>query len=453
MAQGRTAPQALAGGPERQPALGRMVRALRYRNYRLFFGGQLVSLIGTWLQQVALSWLVYRLTGSALLLGVVGFAGQIPAFLLSPLAGVMVDRWPRHRVLLITQTLMMLQAGVLAALVLLGQIEIWMLLALAAFQGIVNAFDMPARQAFVVQIVEDRADLPNAIALNSSMFNGARLVGPAMAGILVAAVGEGWCFLLNSVSYLAVLIALLMIRVAPQALAPGRPNIFASVREGSGYAFGFPPIRALLLLIAVISLVGMPYTVLMPVFATEVLGGNATTLGWLMAASGSGALASALYLASRHTVLGLGRIIILGVLLFGGGLVAFSFSRELWLSLLLMVVSGGGMMLQMASGNTVLQTIVEEDKRGRVMSLYSMAFMGMAPFGSLLAGWLSSRIGAPTTLAICGGLAALAGLVFGRMLPALREHVRPIYVRAGILPETAAGVQIATELTRPPETR
>lgn len=453
MAEGKTVPRLYPGDPARQGTLGRMVRALRYRNYRLFFGGQLVSLVGTWLQQVALSWLVYRLTGSALLLGVVGFAGQLPAFLLSPLAGVMVDRWSRHRVLLITQTLMMLQAGVLAALVLLGQIEIWMLLGLAAFQGFVNAFDMPARQAFVVQIVEDRADLPNAIALNSSMFNGARLVGPAMAGILVAAVGEGWCFLLNSVSYLAVLTALLMIQVPPQAPFAGRPNVLASLREGSGYAFGFPPIRALLLLIAVISLVGMPYTVLMPVFATEVLDGDATTLGWLMAVSGTGALVSALYLASRHTVLGLGRMIVLGVLLFGGGLAAFSASRELWLSLVLMVVSGGGMMLQMASGNTVLQTIVEEDKRGRVMSLYSMAFMGMAPFGSLLAGWVSSRIGAPTTLAICGGLAILAGLVFARMLPALREHVRPLYIRAGILPESAAGVQLATELTRPPETR
>lgn len=443
MAGGRALNRGVAGTqPSSQPAMARMVRALRYRNYRLFFGGQLLSLIGTWLQQVALSWLVFRLTGSALLLGVVGFSGQIPSFLLSPFAGVLIDRWNRRRVLLLTQTLAMLQAVLLGLLVLFGHVEVWHVMVLAALLGIVNSFDLPARQTFVAEIVEDRADLPNAIALNSSMFNGARLVGPAVAGLLVASVGEGWCFLLNGASYLFVLAALVMIRVETRAAATAPPhlNMMESLREGAAYAWGFPPIRALLLLLGTISLVGMPYTVLMPVFATGVLKGNATTLGLLMAASGSGALAGALYLASRHTVLGLGRVIVLGVLAFGLGLIAFSTSRTLWLSMLVMVFTGAGMMLQMAASNTVLQTIVSEDKRGRVMSLYTMAFMGTAPFGSLLAGAVSARIGAPTTLAICGGCAIVAGLLFARVLPALREHVRPIYVEAGILskePKTA----------------
>lgn len=454
MAGGSALNRGVARAQGNAPAgMSRMVRALRYRNYRLFFGGQLLSLIGTWLQQVALSWLVFRLTGSALLLGVVGFSGQIPSFLLAPFAGVLIDRWNRRRVLLITQTLAMIQAVLLGLLVLFGHIEDWHIMVMAALLGIVNSFDLPARQTFVAEIVEDRADLPNAIALNSSMFNGARLVGPAVAGLMVATVGEAWCFLLNGASYLFVLAALALTRVESPTAAPSHQNVLESLREGAGYAWGFTPIRALLLLLGTISLVGMPYTVLMPVFATRILGGNATTQGLLMAASGLGALGSALYLASRHTVVGLGRVIVLGVLLFGGGLVAFSASRSLWFSLPVMVVTGAGMMLQMAASNTVLQTIVSEDKRGRVMSLYTMAFMGTAPFGSLLAGSVSAQIGAPLTLGICGTLAIAAGLLFARVLPALRELVRPLYVEAGILPAAAAGVHNATQLTRFPETR
>jgi MFS family permease len=434
-----------------EPFLNRVSRALRYRNYRLFFAGQGISLIGTWLQQIALSWLVYRLTHSALWLGMVGFATQIPSFLLAPIAGVLVDRWNRHRVLVLTQTLAMVQAGVLGALVLAGHIAIWHVLVLGAFVGVVNAFDMPTRQAFVVELIEDRQDLPNAIALNSSMVNGARLVGPAVAGVLLASVGEGWCFLLNSASYIAVIFALLSMSVQPRATGRPRQDVMAGLREGAAYVFRSEPIRALILLLALVSLVAMPYSILMPAYATQVLHGNERTLGALMAASGTGALAGALYLAARRSILGLGRVIVAGVLLFGAGLVALGLSRNAWLSLGLMLVTGAGMMVQMAASNTILQTIVEEGKRGRMMSLYTMAFMGMAPFGSLMAGALSSRIGVATTLMLGGACAAVAGVGFARQLPRLRERVRPIYARAGILPELTAGVQTATELTRPPE--
>jgi MFS family permease len=434
-----------------EPFRSRISRALRYRNYRLFFAGQGISLIGTWLQQIALSWLVYRLTHSALWLGMVGFATQIPSFLLSPIAGVLVDRWNRHRVLVLTQTLAMVQAGILGALVLAGHIAIWHVLVLGAFVGVVNAFDMPTRQAFVVELIEDRQDLPNAIALNSSMVNGARLVGPAVAGVLLASVGEGWCFLLNSASYIAVILALLSMRVPPRATERHRQHVMAGLREGAAYVFRSEPIRALILLLGLVSLVAMPYSILMPAYATQVLHGNERTLGALMAASGMGALAGALYLAARRSILGLGRVIVAGVMLFGAGLVALGLSRNAWLSLGLMLVTGAGMMVQMAASNTILQTIVEEGKRGRVMSLYTMAFMGMAPFGSLMAGALSSRIGVATTLMLGGACAAVAGVGFARQLPRLRERVRPIYARAGIIPEITAGVQTATELTRPPE--
>jgi MFS family permease len=433
------------------PFLHRLSRALRYRNYRLFFAGQGISLIGTWLQQIALSWLVYQLTHSAFWLGMVGFATQIPSFLLSPIAGVLADRWNRHRVLILTQILAMVQAGVLGALVLTGHIAIWHILLMGAFLGVVNAFDMPARQAFVVQLVEDRQDLPNAIALNSSMVNGARLVGPAVAGVLLASVGAGWCFLLNSASYVAVIAALLAMRVAPQGVDRHHQAVLSALQEGAAYAFGSEPIRALILLLGIISLVGMPYSVMMPAYVTQVLHGSERTMGALMAASGAGALTGALYLAARRSILGLGRVIVAGVLLFGGGLVALGLSRSAWVSLPLMLVTGAGMMVQMAASNTILQTIVDESKRGRVMSLYTMAFMGMAPFGSLLAGALSSRIGVSTTLALCGACAAAAGVAFASQLPRLRERVRPIYARAGIIPEMATGVQSATELTRPPE--
>jgi MFS family permease len=429
-----------------------MVRALAHRNYRLFFSGQGVSMIGTWMTRVATSWLVYRLTGSAFLLGAVGFAGQIPSFLLAPIAGVLVDRWDRHRLLVWTQVLAMLQSLALAALTLGGVIEIWHVLALSVFQGLINAFDMPARQAFVSEMVDRREDLPNAIALNSSLVNGARLVGPTVAGVVIAAVGEGWCFVIDGASYLAVIASLLLMRVAARARAPHRgANVLAQLREGWAYVSGFAPIRNILLLLALVSLVGMPYTVLMPVFADEVLHGGPSTLGLLMAASGVGALSGATFLAARRSVLGLGKYIPLMAAAFGAGLVGFSFSRALWLSLALMVVTGLGFMVQMAASNTLLQTIVDEDKRGRVMSFYTMAFMGTAPFGSLLAGAVAERIGAPHTLMFGGVGCVLGALWFATSLPQLKREVRPIYARIGILPAVARAVNESAELSFPPE--
>lgn len=430
-----------------------MLRALNHRNYQLFFSGQSISLIGTWMTRIATSWLVYRLTNSALLLGVVGFAGQIPSFLLAPFAGVLVDRWNRHRLLVATQVLAMLQSLALAILALTGAINIWHVIALSIFQGVVNAFDMPARQAFVVEMIERREDLANAIALNSSMVNAARLLGPSIGGVIIAAVGEGWCFMIDAVSYVAVIASLLAMKITPRMTAPIREaNVLQQLREGWKYVAGFAPIRDVLLLLALVSLVGMPYTVLMPVFANEILHGGPNTLGLLMAASGVGALIGAFVLAARKSVLGLGKYIPLTAAAFGVGLIAFSFSRVLWLSLLLMIVTGFGFMIQMAASNTVLQTIVEEDKRGRVMSFYTMAFMGTAPFGSLLAGSVAARIGAPHTLLFGGAGCILGALWFATSLPALRRDVRPIYVKIGILPEMAAGIHQTSELSVPPET-
>jgi MFS family permease len=425
--------------------LGFMLRALRYRNYRLFFGGQSVSLIGTWMTRIATSWLVYRLTHSALLLGVVSFAGQIPTFLLVPFAGVWVDRWNRHRVLVVTQILAMLQSFGLAALALSGKITVWDVLWLSLFQGLINAFDMPARQAFVVQMVEERADLSNAIALNSSMVNMARLIGPSIAGVIIAGVGEGYCFLIDGISYLAVIASLLLMRVANLRRERSGKNTLAELKEGWQYVSRFAPIRSILLLLALISLMGMPYTVLMPIFAAAILGGGAHTLGFLMGAVGVGALLGAFRLAARRSVLGLGKLTAISAALFGGGLVAFSRSHWLWLSLVLMFVVGLGMMQQMASSNTILQTIVEEDKRGRVMSYYAMAFTGMAPFGSLLAGTVADRIGAPNTLLITGACCIAGSLWFARELPGIRSLVRPIYMQLGIIPEMATGIQQASQ--------
>jgi MFS family permease len=429
-----------------------MLRALKYRNYRLFFGGQVVSLIGTWITMTATSWLVYRLTGSALLLGVVGFAGQFPAFVAGPFAGIFVDRWNRHRLLVVTQTISMLQSFALATLVFSNRITLSAIIALSVVQGLVNAFDMPGRQAFLLTMVENRADLGNAIALNSSMVNLARLLGPSIAGAVIAATNEGWCFLIDGVSYLAVIVALLRMQIAARAEAPiERPHALQQFREGFSYAFGFKPIRSIILLLALISLVGVPYSILMPVFATAVFGGGPHTLGLLMTSSGCGALLGALWLAQRRTVIGLGRVIPSASALFGAGLILFSFTPVLWLALPCLTVAGFGFMVQMASSNTVIQTIVDDEKRGRVMSFYMMAFLGTAPFGSLIAGWLSQRIGAPNTLRI-GGLCCIGGAIwFASALPSIRKAVRPIYVRLGILPEVASGIANAAELTVPPE--
>jgi MFS family permease len=444
-----------AAPPTAPPAggLGFMVRALHHRNYRLFFSGQSVSLIGTWMTRIATSWLVYRLTGSALLLGLVGFAGQIPSFLLAPFAGVFIDRWDRHRLLVVTQVLAMLQSAALAALTLAGMINIWHVLVLSLFQGVINAFDMPARQSFVVEMVEKREDLPNAIALNSSMVNAARLLGPSIGGVIIAAVGEGWCFTLDAISYLAVIASLLLMRLAPRpAQAARQTRLLQELRDGWSYVAGSAPIRSILLLLALVSLVGMPYTVLMPIFASTVLHGGPHTLGFMMAATGVGALLGALFLANRRTVLGLGRVVPFMSALFGAGLIGFSLSSHLWLSLVLLLVTGIGFMVQMSASNTLLQTLVADDKRGRVMSFYTMSIMGVTPFGSLLAGGLAHRIGAPHTLLFGGIGCILAAAWFASLLPRLRERVRPIYIEKGILPAMAAeGINAATQLTVPPE--
>jgi MFS family permease len=428
-----------------------LMRALQSRNYRLFFGGQTLSLIGTWMQQVAMSWLVYRLTGSALLLGVVGFAGQVPSFLLAPVAGVLADRWNKHRVLLWTQSLSMLQAAILTALVFAGLVQVWHIIALSLVLGTVNAFDIPARQSFLIEMIEKREDLGNAIALNSSMVNGTRLIGPSLAGITIAAFGEGVCFLLNAASFLAVIAALAAMRVKAKAVQAAKASVLHELREGLTYAYKFPPIRSILLLLALVSLMGVPYTVLLPVFARDILHGGAHTFGFLMASAGLGAFVSAILLATRKSVVGLGRIIPLAAGLFGIAVAAFSLSRSLWLSLLLLFIAGLGMMAQIASSNTILQTVVDDDKRGRVMSLFTMSFMGMAPFGSLLAGALAGRIGVTATMFLGGSLCLVGSLVFARNLRSLREHIIPIYLQKGIISEVAAGIQTATELGVPPE--
>lgn len=421
------------------------IRALRHRNFRLFTAGQSVSLLGTWMQQVAVGWLVYRLTQSPLLLGLVSFAGLAPGFVIAPFAGVLADRYRKQRIIIATQFAMMCQALILAALVLTGHVTVGWILLLMTVMGIATGFDIPARQAFLVDMVGDRADLANAIALNSSIFNGARLVGPALAGFAIAAVGEGWVILLNGLSYMAVLSSLFAMRITAPTTAPQTGPVFRRLAEGFRYAFGFDPIRALLGLVATVSLLGVPFSVLLPVVATEVLGGGPRTLGVLMAAMGFGALVGALRLASRSTVLGLGRVIAGAATLFGVSLILLAFASSVYVAVPLLACAGFGMMTQMASSNTVLQTVVDDDKRGRVMSFYTMAFMGTAPFGSLLLGAVADRFGTPTAIAGGGVACVLAAALFSRRLPVLRQMVRPIYVGRGILPEVALGIQAATQ--------
>ena len=425
-------PPAAAPPPTPQPRFG-VFRALKHRNYRLFFAGQTVSLIGTWITRVATAWLVYRLTGSVLLLGVVGFCSQIPTLILTPFSGVLVDRWNRHRILVVTQVLSMLQSFALAILAFADIITVRDVLLLQLAQGIINAFDTPARQAFVVEMVTDRNDLPNAIALNSSMVNASRVIGPSIGGIIIAAASEAWCYLLDGVSYIGVIASLLAMRVAPRAL-PVTSSLLDELRTGFRYVTGFPPVRSALLLLALVSTMGMPYSVLMPAVARNTLGGDSHTLGFLMTASGLGALGGALYLASRRTVIGLGRVIATAACVFGVGLVMFGLSKSTVLSLLVLTVVGGGMMVTMASTNTILQTIVEERLRGRVMAFYTMAFLGTTPIGSLIAGMVADRIG-PTNTIIVGGVACIAGgLWFAARLPHFRSYVRPIYIERGIIP-------------------
>jgi MFS family permease len=428
------------------------LRALESRNYRLFFGGQGISLIGTWMQSVAVGWLlVHRLSASASTLGWVAFSGQIPTLFLGPIAGVISERFSRRRILIITQSLALVQAFALATLVLKGAITIWQVVILTILLGIVTAFDAPTRQAFVVELTERREDMSNAIALNSSMFNGARLVGPSIAGPVVRAFGEGVCFLLNGVSYIAVIASLVAMRIPRRHVEVQTASPLQGLKEGFRYTFGFMPIRAMLTLVALTSFAGMPYMVLMPIFAKHVFHGNAQTLGFLLASAGAGALLGAIYLASRKTVVGLGPWIVAGSMLFGAALIAFSLSRVLWLSSAVLLFGGFGMMVQMASCNTVLQTIIDEHMRGRVMSFYTMSFLGTMPFGSLLAGKLGDRIGPAHTVLLGGVVCLLSAAMFLRQLPTFRATIKPIYVKLGILPDMAAGVESASELISRPE--
>ncbi len=423
-----------------------MFRALKHKNYRLFVSGQSLSLIGTWIQQVAMTWLVYRLTNSAFMLGIVGFSGQLPLFIIAPLAGVFADRWDRHKMLLYTQSLALVQALVLSALVFTEVVHIWQLIVLAVLLGTINAFDMPIRQAFVSDMINDKKeDLGNAIALNSSMVNAARLVGPSIAGILIATVGEGWCFLINSLSYVAVVVSLLKMDVKFISKRKKESKIVQELKEGFSYTFGFPPIMYLILLLAIVSLMSNSLTLLSPVFAKDYLHGNASTFGFLMAGYGSGALIGAVYLLNKENVLGLGKLIAYAVILLSLSMFGMAFSRIFILSVVLMLTAGTGMMLHIASVNTLLQTISEESKRGRVMSFYAMAFRGMSPFGSLIGGSLGGWIGAPLTLIIGAAASLSSALFYLSKLPFIRPLVKPIYESLGILPQLAKGVQEATD--------
>jgi MFS family permease len=426
-------PMAPLPAPENRSRFHDLVRSLRHRNFQLFFSGQLISLIGTWMQNIAQAWLVYRLTGSSLLLGIVGFAGQIPIFLFAPIGGLAADRWNRHHVVIGTQVASMILAFILAALTLFHVVQVWEILVLAALLGVVNAFDVPARQSFLIEMVV-REDLMNAIALNSSMFNGARVIGPAIAGILVARIGEGWCFFANAVSYIAVIIGLLMMKLGPLRTASKDSSPFEHIAEGFRFVQRTKPILALVLLIGLVSLVAVPYSVLMPIFADRVLHSGAHGLGILMGATGIGALLGALTLAIRRGVQGLGRVVGLSAGGFGVSLILFAFSRSLWLSVALLVPVGYGVMLQMSSSNTLIQAMVPDELRGRAMAMYTMMFMGMAPVGSLFAGALADKIGAPWTVAI-GGLGAIAGAAgFLRRLPSLRFEAQQLIVAQGLSP-------------------
>jgi MFS family permease len=409
-------------------------RALRHRNFKLYFYGQTISVIGTWMTRVATGWLVYRLTHSALLLGIVGFAGQILSFALAPIAGAWIERLDRRKLLVWTQAVATIQSLAMAALTLAHVITIHEIIALSALQGLINAFDIPGRQSFLVQMVDDRADLGNAIAINSSMANGARLIGPAIAGVLIGAFGEGWCFLIDGVSYFAVIASLLLMRIEPFHIHRAAISMLEQMREGWHYVSTFAPIRTILLLFALTSLMGWPYAVLLPIFAGEVLHGGPHTLAWLTTASGAGALTSALSLAFRKSVIGLTRMIQIAAAVFGGALILFGLSHTLWWSLLLMVFVGFGMMQGASASNTVIQTLVAEDKRARVMSYYTMAFVGMVPFGSLLAGTLAHWMGAPHTVMVTGTFCVAGSIWFTLELPKIRAVMRPIYQQMGILP-------------------
>ncbi|MGB9069535.1 MAG: MFS transporter [Candidatus Acidiferrales bacterium] len=427
----------------RQSKFQDTIRSLKHRNFQFFFSGQIISLVGTWMDMVAEAWLVYRLTGSSLLLGTVTFAGQLPVLLISPFAGLVADRLNRRKIVITTQFASMIIAGILAGLTLSKHVTVEQVIILAALMGVVNAFDIPARQSFLVEMV-GREDLMNAIALNSSMFNAARIIGPSIAGILVASFGEGWCFFANSVSYIAVIAGLLLMKVPPRPRAAESVSPFEHIAEGFRFVRHAGPIRALLLLVGLVSLVAMPYAVLMPVFAAKILHGNARTLGILMTSAGLGALIGALMLASRRGVKGLSRIVSIACAAFGLTLILFSFSHWWILSALLLIPVGFSVMTQMGSTNTLIQSMVPDRLRGRTMAVYSMMFLGVAPFGALLSGWSADRIGAPHTLAIGGVIAILGAIAFARHLPKIRIEARQLLDAASV--EAAQASEAVEEL-------
>jgi len=402
-----------------------ILRALRYRNYRLFFSGQLISLVGTWMQNLAMGWLVYRMTNSAFALGVIGFSSQISAFFVTPFAGVWADYANRRKLIILAQALAMVQALALAALVLTRTVQVWHIIVLSVFLGVVNSFDMPVRQSFTVDMIEDKDDLGNAIALNSMVFNSARFIGPMLAGAVVAVWGEGICFLFNGISYIAVIAALAMMRIPRAAPKARHTGVLESMKEGFVYTFSQGPIRSIMLLMALVSLVVFPYAVLMPVFAKDVLRGNSATLGMLMGAIGIGALAGALYMASRRGIADIGKQIAAATLVMGSGIILLSMVRSVWLSLIVLLFVGFGMMVHMSSSNTFLQTIVEDSKRGRVMGFYILAFVGLTPFGSLFSGWLASRIGTPPAIMLAGILCLCGALVFIARLDRFERSISP----------------------------
>ena len=432
-----------------------LFRALRNKNYRLFFYGQSLSLVGTWIQQVALSWLIYSITNSPFLLGFVMFAGQLPTFLIAPFAGVLADKYDKHKIIIGTQVVSMLQAILLAIFVMTDHINVSVLIILNILLGIANSFDIPTRQSFVIQMIDNKEDLPNAIALNSAIVNGSRLIGPAIAGILVASLGEGICFLINAISFVFVIISLLLMKIEKEEkkekAGDEKVSIIKQLKEGFQYSFGFLPIRSVILLLAAVSLFGNPYLVLLPVFARDILSGNAATLGYLNSAVGIGALSGALYLASRKSTLGLGKIIATTTLIFAFTLISFSFSKTLTLSVIILLFCGFGMMMQTSGSNTILQTLSDDDMRGRVMSFYTVAFRGMAPFGSLWAGTFADNFGAPVTVLISGVVCLAAGILFFKNLKIIRTAAKPVYQEKGLLPEAVKGVQIASNLSLPPE--
>jgi MFS family permease len=418
----------------------RLARALRHRNYRLFFLGQGISLIGTWLTRFATVWMVYKLTHSGALLGLVAFCGQAPSSVIAPIAGVLVDRWDRHRVIVITQIAAMLQSAALAAFAFTGLMTVWHLMVLGTVQAVINAFDMPARQSFLSQMIDDRADLPNAIALNSSLVNSARLLGPAVAATLVALFGEAWCFAIDAATYVAVVASLLMMRVPKRAITRKRESrVWHELVEGWRYVVDAPLVRAVLLLLAVTSVLGGSYTTLLPMVAGSTLRGGAHTLGVLMGAAGCGALCGALYLAARSTVVGLGGVIGRCTLALGAALIGLRLASNVYIATPLLFVTGLSWMVQMGSTNTIVQTIVDADKLGRVMSLYAVAFFGGMPIGALIEGALADQIGPMNTFMTAGIAVALAGAVYLRALPGIRSASRPLYIRLGLIPSTGTG--------------